>query len=444
MMTKAISYHRIWKVSLPIIFSGIAQNIVNVTDTAFLGRVGLVELGAAGNAGIFYFVLVMIGMGFTIGCQIIIGRRNGEQNFHQIGHLFNTALYFLIPLSVLVFLFIQYIAPALMTFFTSSDAVLQASNTFLKVRGFGIFFAYLNFLFIAFYTGITKTRVLTYATFIQAGINVVLDYLLIFGHGGFPQMGIEGAALASVISEIVAMIYFVLYTRIKIERSKYGLELQFVFSGTKLIKILKIGFPIMIQNFMALSSWLAFFLIIEKIGEKELAASHIIRSIYMVLMIPLFGFSNATSTLVSNVIGEGKPSEVLQLVIRVVKLSLLSTGLFLPLLLFFPQEIIGVYTNNPVLIATSLPLLYVIGGSMLFFSMAFIFFASVTGTGKTQVSLAIETSSIVIYLLMAYYIGVHLQKSLTWVWCTEFIYFTIMGLLSFLYLKFGNWKSSLV
>ena len=321
---------------------------------------------------------------------------------------------------------------------------MQASNTFLKVRGFGIFFAYLNFLFIAFYTGITKTRVLTYATFIQAGINVVLDYLLIFGHGGFPQMGIEGAALASVISEIVAMIYFVLYTRIKIERSKYGLELQFVFSGTKLIKILKIGFPIMIQNFMALSSWLAFFLIIEKIGEKELAASHIIRSIYMVLMIPLFGFSNATSTLVSNVIGEGKPSEVLQLVIRVVKLSLLCTGLFLPLLLFFPQEIIGVYTNNPVLIATSLPLLYVIGGSMLFFSMAFIFFASVTGTGKTQVSLAIETSSIVIYLLMAYYIGVHLQKSLTWVWCTEFIYFTIMGLLSFLYLKFGNWKSSLV
>tara|TARA_R110002096_G_scaffold434386_3_gene655796 strand:+ start:6892 stop:8226 length:1335 start_codon:yes stop_codon:yes gene_type:complete len=444
MMTKAISYHRIWKVSLPIIFSGIAQNIVNVTDTAFLGRVGLVELGAAGNAGIFYFVLVMIGMGFTIGCQIIIGRRNGEQNFHQIGHLFNTALYFLIPLSVLVFLFTQYVAPALMTFFTSSDAVLQASNTFLKVRGFGIFFAYLNFLFIAFYTGITKTRVLTYATFIQAGINVVLDYLLIFGHGGFPQMGIEGAALASVISEIVAMIYFVLYTRIKIERSKYGLELQFVFSGTKLIKILKIGFPIMIQNFMALSSWLAFFLIIEKIGEKELAASHIIRSIYMVLMIPLFGFSNATSTLVSNVIGEGKPSEVLQLVIRVVKLSLLCTGLFLPLLLFFPQEIIGVYTNNPVLIATSLPLLYVIGGSMLFFSMAFIFFASVTGTGKTQVSLAIETSSIVIYLLMAYYIGVHLQKSLTWVWCTEFIYFTIMGLLSFLYLKFGNWKSSLV
>jgi putative MATE family efflux protein len=441
-VSKLISYRNIWKVSLPIIFSGVAQNIVNVTDTAFLGRVGMVELGAAGNAGIFYFVLMVVGMGFTIGCQIIIGRRNGEENFSSIGKYFQTALFFLLPLATVLFLLLYFLSPLLLKKLTASTAILEAALAYLKIRSFGIFFAYLNYLFVAFYTGIIRTRVLTYATFLQATVNVIFDFLLIFGIAGFPQMGIEGAALASVFSEISALVYFLLYTWLKTDRAKYQLNLKLSFSGKAFRKMLKIGFPVMFQNFMALSSWLAFFMIIEQIGEKELAVSHIVRSIYMVLMIPLFGFSAATSTLVSNSIGKGLQSSVLLLVKRIMLLSLLCTLAFLPLLIIIPRSIISIYTNDPFLIEASLPVLKVITGSMLFFSLAYIAFSSVTGTGKTQVSMAIELSSIFIYLIGAYWIGVHQQLSLPWVWCSEFIYFTIMGSISILYLKFGNWRSS--
>jgi len=445
-MTGVPSYRSIWKVSLPIIFSGLAQNIVNVTDTAFLSRVGLVELGAAGNAGIFYFVLLMIGMGFSIGCQIIIGRRNGEKNYHKIGELFYTSLYFLLPLSLVIFILVQAFSPAIMDYLTVSEAVLKASNDFLFYRTFGIFFAYLNFLFIAFYTGITQTKVLTYATFIQAVCNIILDYLLIFGEGGFPEMGIKGAAIASVLAEIMAFLYFIYYTQRKIKSKDFGLGLNSVLKF-KLIQfkaILKVGFPVMLQNFIALSSWLCFFLIIEKIGEKELAASHIIRSIYMVLMIPLFGFSTATATLVSNLIGEGKKEAVTQLVKRLCLLSLSSTALFIPLLLLFPNELISIYSGNPILTSVALPLLKVIAGSMIFFSLAYILFSAVTGSGKTQISLAIEAGSIFIYLLSAYLLGISFQKSLIWVWSTEFIYFSVMGIISLLYLKFGNWRNSVL
>ena len=82
-----ISFKNIWLVSFPIILSNVAQNIVNVTDTAFLGHVGEIELGAAGNAGIFYFVMVMLGFGFSVGCQILIGRRNGEENCQRFSRL---------------------------------------------------------------------------------------------------------------------------------------------------------------------------------------------------------------------------------------------------------------------------------------------------------------------------------------------------------------------
>ena len=443
-MKEAISYRNIWKVSYPIILSGVAQNIVNVTDTAFLGRVGIIELGAAGNAGIFYMVLIMISLGFTIGCQIIIGRRNGEGNLKQIGDLFNTGLLFLLPLALLLFIFLKFFSPILLSYLVASPDVLLASNEYLGVRSFGIFFAFFNFLFIAFYTGITQTQVLTKATFIQASVNVLFDYLLIFGHWGLPEMGIKGAALASVISEIIALLYFFFHSTQKIDYKKYGLYQELRFSYLKLKKIMIVAWPVMLQNFMAITTWLTFFMIIEQIGEKELAVSHIARSIYMVLMIPLFGFSSATSTLVSNIMGQGRINEVGILVRKIVVLSLGCTLLFLPALLFFPTEIVRFYTDKPELISASLPVLQVIMLAMLFFSVAYILFSSVTGTGKTMVSMAIEFTSISVYLIIAYLFAIYFEYSLSIVWCTEFVYFSLMGVLSILYLKFGNWKSSIV
>ena len=436
------SYKSIWKISFPIILSGVAQNIVNVTDTAFLGRLGIIELGAAGNAGIFYYVLMVFGMGFTIGTQIIIGRRNGEGNITAIGGLFNNGLFFLLPLALLLFLFIQTLAPAILAQLTNSTEILSASLEFLKMRSFGIGFAFLNFLFIAFYTGITQTKVLTYSTFIQATVNVIFDYALIFGNFGLPEMGVKGAALASVISELAALTYFFAYSKKRLYFKKYLLFYRLRFEGKKLLKMLKVAFPVMLQNFMALTSWLAFFMIIEQIGEEELAVSHIVRSIYMVLMIPLFGFSSATSTLVSNLIGKGKKEEVLSLVKKVVYLSLACTALFLPLILFFPREVTLIYTDNLNLLDASKSVLYVVSASMLFFSAAYITFSAVTGTGKTLYSLAIEFVSIFIYLIGAYFIGVYFKQDLWLVWCSEFIYFTVMGSLAVLYLKFGNWRNA--
>ena len=439
---QTLSYKNIWKVSYPIILSGVAQNIVNVTDTAFLGRYGIIELGAAGNAGIFYMVLMMIGLGFTIGCQIIIGRRNGEGNLKQIGDLFNTGMFFLLPLALILFAFVKLFAPQILSILVASENILSASIDYLEYRAYGIFFAFFNFLFIAFYTGITKTKILTKATFIQAGVNVLLDYGLIFGNLGLPEMGIKGAALASVISEVVAMVYFAYYTFYKIEYKKFGLFQELKFNAKKLIKVVKISAPIMLQNFLAITTWLSFFMIIEQTGEEELAISHIVRSIYMVVMIPLFGFSSATSTLVSNFIGEGRINEVGKLVRKIVTLSLGATLLFLPLLLIFPNQILSIYTDQINLLNGSKPLLLVISGAMVLFSISYIFFSAVTGTGKTLVSMSVELTSISIYLVFAYLFALYYQLSLPYIWCSEFIYFGLMGTLSILYLKFGNWKNS--
>ena len=258
-------------------------------------------------------------------------------------------------------------------------------------------------------------------------VNVFLDYSLIFGNFGFPKMGIKGAALASVISEICALGFLIVFTLKKIDLNKYNLFNFSKFDIEILKRITKVGGPMMLQNFLSISSWFIFFIIIEKIGERELAISHIIRSIYMVLMIPLFGFSSATNTLVSNLIGQGNKHLVLTLVKKVTFLSLGCTSIALLFNIFLPTQIIGFYTSDSSLIQETVQTLNVISGTMFSFAIAFIFFNGVSGTGDTQTALLIEFITISIYLVATYYIAIILQSSLPIVWCSEFIYFTLLS-----------------
>lgn len=439
-MENPISYKKIFFIALPIIISGVAQNVINVTDTMFLGKLSEVALGAGGNAGIFYFILVITGMGFTTGAQIIIGRRNGEENFHKIGRVYDHTVYFIIPLGLLLFFFIKFWSPDLLSVITKSQNILAASVEYLNYRAFGILFAFLNFTFIAFYVGTTRTGVLIYTTIILMLVNVFLDYALIFGNFGFPKMGIEGAALASVFAEVAALLFFIIYTYLKVDLGKYQLFKFKNFEKDIFKRILKVGSPIMLQNFLSLSSWFIFFMIIEKLGERELAISHIIRSIYMVLMIPLFGFSSATNTLVSNLIGQGNSDMVMTLIKRVIYMSLASTLIMFALTHIIPTQILGFYTDDESLIAASLSTLSVISFTMFFFSIAFILFNGVSGTGNTKTSLLIEFITISIYLYVTHYIAITLKMSLPYVWCTEFLYFGLLGGMSFIYLKWGNWR----
>lgn len=87
---QSYSYREIWKIAFPILISTIIEQVIGMTDAAFLGRVGEIELGASAIAGIYYMVIFMLGLGFSIGVQIIIGRRNGENNFKETGKVFYT------------------------------------------------------------------------------------------------------------------------------------------------------------------------------------------------------------------------------------------------------------------------------------------------------------------------------------------------------------------
>jgi putative MATE family efflux protein len=444
MTNTTITYKQIWKIAFPIIIGLVAQNLMVVIDTAFLGRLGEVTLGAAAIGGIFYLCMVMLGTGFAVGTQILIGRRNGEKRHRNIGRIFDHSLYVMGALALIVFLFLSFGAPPFLKWFLSSEAVTSESLVFIKYRRFGIFFGFLNLCFHAFYIGITRTMLLSISTTIMALVNIVLDYTLIFGHFGFPPMGIAGAAIATNIAEFVTFLFFVGWSW----KNKYILNYR-LFRFWKphkglYVPLFRLAFPVMFQYFLAFAAWFVFFMIIEQISETALAASNITRSIYMLLMIPVWGLSSATNTLVSNTIGKGLQHEVMPLIKKIVLTSLVSNLLVIQLIIFFPRQVILFFTNDPVLVEATIPLLHVISFALFAFSMGIIVFNGLSGTGKTMVALRIELASIGIYLVCAFILASAFNASAAVVWSVEVIYFSVMGLLAFIYLHKGKWMNHAV
>ena len=122
--------------------------------------------------------------------------------------------YFLLPLAVIMFSLMQYFSSGILDVIIESEDIYQSTEGYIRYRSYGLFFVFANVLFRAFYVGIANTRVITWSTALLAAVNIFLDYALIFGNFGFPEMGIEGAALASVIAEVSATLYLVSYTQI--------------------------------------------------------------------------------------------------------------------------------------------------------------------------------------------------------------------------------------
>ena len=441
---KTYSYGQIWKIAFPVLISVLMEQLVGMTDTAFLGRVGEVELGASALGGIFYIAVFVLGMGLGTGAQILMGRRNGEGLFNEVGNLFYHSLLLLVLVAAFLFTLVQNFSPWLLAQMISSPDVYAAACDYVEWRVYGFFFAYVAIMFRAFYVATTQTKTLTLNSVMMVASNIVFNYILIFGKFGFPALGIAGAAIGSVMAECVSMLFFIFYTRFKLDYRKYGLHLKPHFRHHFLGKILGISIWTMVQNFLSLGTWFLFFLAVEHLGERELAVSNIIRNISSILYMTLSAMASTVSTLVSNLMGQGENESVMPMVTKALRLS---AYIIFPLAIFialFPELILSIYTDDASLILVGVAPLFVLLSSYLFTVPQRIFVSATMGSGNTRRALWIEIVSLVIYSLFIYVVIFH-HKAPLWVcWFSEYVYAIPAMMLSALYMRSGKWQNRVI
>ena len=431
----------IWRVTYPIFLGLLAQNVINVTDTAFLGRVGEVALGAAAMGGLLYICVYTIAFGFSVGSQILIARRNGEGNYRAVGPIMWQGTAFSFGMAVCLLILMYFSAAPLIRLLITSDSIYGATYEFFTWRIWGFLFAFVNVMFRGLYIGITRTKVLTMNAVVMALVNVVLDYALVFGELGLPEMGVRGAALASVIAEASSLLFFLLYTYYKVDLKKYGLNRFGQFDLSMVLRILRISCFTMVQYFLAMAIWFVFFMALERLGQRQLAVANIVRSVYVVLLIPVQALSTTANTLVSNLIGAGGSSGVVTLLHKISRMSFLIMVVCVGLCVAFPGSILSVYTNEEALLAESVSALYVVCGAMLIASLANVYFNGISGTGNTQAALVLEVFVQVFYVLYIIVVGMVIQAPVDVCFTTEVIYYVLMLGSSLIYLKKAKWHN---
>ena len=423
------TYKQIWLINFPVMMSILMEQLINITDAIFLGHVGEVELGASALASVYYLAIYMLGFGFSLGLQVMIARRNGEERYKEIGKTFFQGLFFLSGLAVFLSLTSYVLSPVILKYFIHSPEIYKAAVDYLEWRCFGLLFSFPFLAFRAFFVGITKTRILSWAAILAVLINIPCNYLFIFSF----NLGISGAAMASSLAEAGSLLILVIYVFLQMNKENWGLRL--VYDGKLLKSLFHLSVWSMMHAFISVAPWFLFFVAIERLGEVQLAVSNIIRSISTVFFVIVNSFAATTGSLVSNLIGAGEGKSMFRLCGKILRLGYALGFPLIIIAMLLNKQIVGFYTDNVALIELAYYPFIVMLLNYTFALPGYVFMNAVTGTGNTRIAFIFQISTIAFYLFYLYLLSYSFTATLPVYLMAEYLFVILLGVQSYIYLK---------
>jgi putative MATE family efflux protein len=427
-------------ISLPIALAIMVPQVNFVINNIFLGALSSEALAIGGITGVFYLIFGVMGQGLNNGLQALISRRAGENRVDEIGVLFNQGVIISILLSVIAITFTYFIAPSI--FHSVLHDTQRANNVieFLKIRIWGIPFLFIYQMRNALLVGTNQSNFLIIGTATEAAFNIFFDYSFIFGHFGFTAMGLNGAAYASIISEVMGL--FVIYLVIHYQKigARFELFKNFEIKWDYIKLILVQSSPIMMQYMISIISWEIFYILIEHRGEQSLAVSNSMRNIFGFFGSFTWAFAATSNTMVSNIIGQNMQDKVIPLINKIAKWSFGFALCVCIILNVFAHQFLSIYGQGEGFMQEGIPVLRVVSIALLLMSIATIWLNGVTGTGQSKINLAIEFIAIIIYLIYAHLTIEYYQFPITIGWMCEIIYWLTLLIPSYLYIKSNRWK----
>lgn len=437
-------YKQILQLGMPIYAGMLATTLVGLVDTAFMGKVGEMEQSAAGYGALFYLVLYVIGLGFALGLQIRIAYRKGAGQPEWVNALFFSAGSLMLVLGFILFLFCFFFSHSFFSGINSNVEIAALTGQYMQYRALGIPFTMLNHTGMALCVGTGNTRSVGFANLTSAALNFVLDYLLIFGNLGFPELGLDGAALASTLAEVGATLVYLISGWAIFRRSVYFTRKPH-FTMLAVGETVRIGTPLMLQHILSIVAWFTFFTMIERTGnEGHFNVSIVLRNILAVCMMPAVALASVSNSQTSMFLGAASPQVVIPLVRRI---AITSLGITLPtviLLYFFEKEVLGIFNGDASFVQRAHDPLKVVMAAILLFSVSQIWYSAISGTGKTWLALGIEIGCISLYLCYTFYATQpEAGRPLGLIWAAECVYALSIGLVSVLILRriIRKWKT---
>lgn len=416
-----------------------SQNILNLVDTAMVGTLGAPALAAVGIASFVSFMAVASITGLSSAVQATVARRFGEGRMSELADALNGGILISICLGLPLTLLLWLACPWLFALLIDDPAVIREGVPYLQARFLAIVFVGINFSFRGYWSATNRATRYLRTLLVMHSLNIFLNYCLIFGNFGFPQMGAEGAGLGTTISIIIGCgIYHWMGFR---EARNEGFY-QHRPTSEQIRSLLRLGLPSSIQQLLFAAGFTALFWIIGKIGTPELAVANVLINITLVAVLPGLGLGLAAATLSGQALGRGDPDDALMWGWDVSKVaSVIFLGFALPVL-FFTDPILGVFLNDPELIALGHLPMKLLGAGIILDGVGLVLMNALLGVGAAKIVAIVGVGlQWILFLPAAWVVGPMLGQGLVAIWIAMMFYRGLQAIIYAYYWKKQAWAT---
>lgn len=434
----------ILRTALPMLASLLLEQLVGMTDAVFLGRYGEVELGASAIGGIVFLIVLMQGYGFSVGAQSLMARANGAGDREAVGVVFRQSAMTLVGLGLLLAAAMTAAAAPLMEAIILSPDVQRAAASYAWWRSLGLPFAYLCILIRAFYVAILSTRILAWSSGVTVAANCILNYLLIFGAGPFPEMGIAGAAIASALAEAACLAFLVLYMAVRHDAKRFGLALglsAWRWQSAIQKRIFKLGRWLMLQEAIAFAVWLYFFSMTEHVSPRALAISNVVRQLGSLVFLFVHAFGSTCGSIAANLYGAKRFAPIDAVAKKGMLLSLACMLPFVALFAAAPSTTLGFFTDLPEVISEAKPALWVMLASYTATLPCFHYFSILGAMGFAKAAFRLSLAAAAVYAAYTAFIT-SATSNIALIWTADTVYGAVLGFGAWLVWRRGDWQET--
>ena len=301
-------YKTILHVALPAIAGLSTQMVVSLVDTAMVGRLdeATYALAAMGIGVLATWALISFFSSLATGIHVVVARKYGEGDYISCGVTLNNSLLLAVGVGAVVAMVGVFFSYPIAHLFATDEIVGNLASEYLYYRFMGIPFFLISVSFRGFFFGINKTKIFMFSGVITNVLNIIFNYIFIYGEFGLPRMGLAGAGLGSTLATMFDGFFYTAIIMLPSYRKRFQNLKNLITNKNIISAILKISLPVSFQNVFILLGFLSFVAITGIIGTLEQAATQAVISTLFISFLPCFGFGIAVQTLVGNNLGAKK------------------------------------------------------------------------------------------------------------------------------------------
>jgi MATE family multidrug resistance protein len=404
---------KILSVSTPIILGMLSKNILGLVDTAMIGFLGNYALAAAGIGSLLFFFYTSIFLGITESIQVYVARYFGASQDSDITKPFNTGLLIVIIVSLFFTAIAWLTAPIVFFHMNPNPIISDLGVRYFRWLCLGLTPLCIIFSYRSYWNGINKPlQFLAIIASIHA-INIILNYLLIFGNFGFPKLGIEGAGIATFIALSIGCITFFIKGFFSIQHPGY---LRQLCSFPQFKELIKTALPVSIQELFFVIGLLYYFWIIGHLGHQSVAIAHVQINIILLIYLPGLGFGLTALSFVSQSLGIKNNKEAKNWATDIAILASVFTLGFGLIGLIFPREILSIFFHDPTTISMAIATFRLDCLTIWIEIIGLVFSKALIASGKASSVLTVSIATqLILFAPLAYLFGPVLHLPLVWI-----------------------------